>query len=181
MTSRMLQMTTTCRRFCRHTGAVAAVEFAMIVPVLLLIMLGVTELSNALTAKRKLLNAMQSTADLIGQTTDISDSDLTDIYTAAQLVMNPYDTSNMTIGIASVRFDNTTGDPSVDWSSSFNGGAVTNATTLAEGRGEEGASIVIVYGTYSYSPLSSIIIPVPITLTETSYVRPRKVSYIIKY
>lgn len=168
------------KEIARNDRGVAAVEFALVLPVLLLILMGVIELSNVMMVERKLLNAMQSTADLIGQETDITDSELTDIFFAAQLTMNPYDTSNLTIGVSSVRFDDTSGDPAVDWTSSLNAGSVTNATTLAQGRGEAGASIVIVSGTYNYTPLSSLIIPTNITLGEISYVRPRKVDYIIK-
>lgn len=175
-----LKFTTLIKRFKCHERGVAAVEFALVLPVLLLILMGVIELSNVMMVERKLLNAMQSAADLIGQDTDITDAELDDIFFAAQLTMNPYDTSNLTIGVASVRFDDTTGNPTLDWSEGWNGGSVTNPTTLAAGRGEAGASIVIVSGVYSYTPLSTLIITSTMSLGEISYVRPRKVDYIIK-
>ena len=169
------------RHLKHREDGVAAVEFALVLPVLLLILMGVIELSNVLMVERKLLNSMQSVADLIGQSTDVTDSDLDDIFIAGQLVMNPYSTSGLSIGVASVRFDDTTGNPTLDWSDGLNGGSVANALTLAVGRGEAGASIVIVSGSYTYTPLSSLIIPTTtMSLTETSYVRPRTVDYIIK-
>lgn len=164
----------------RDERGIAATEFALVLPFLLLILMGVIELSNVLTVERKLLNAMQSAADLIGQKTDITNSDLNEIFFAAQLTMNPFDTANMTIGVASVRFDDTTGVPTLSWTSGWNGGSVVNPTVLAAGRGEAGASIVIVSGAYSYTPLSSLILTSAFTLEEISYVRPRKVDYIIK-
>ena len=177
---RCLTIRTALKGLKCHDGGVAAVEFALVLPVLLLILMGVIELSNVMMVERKLLNSMQSVADLIGQKTDITTADLTDIYVAGQLTMNPYDTANLTIGVASVRFDDTSGDPTLDWSDGWNGGSVTNPTTLAVGRGEAGASIVIVSGVYTYTPLSSLIIPTTLSLGEISYVRPRKVDYIIK-
>lgn len=178
MLSKLTRLT---RRFHHRDDGIAAVEFALVLPVLLLVLMGVIELSNVMMAERKLLNAMQSTADLIGQKTDITHTDLNDIFYAARLTMNPLDTTALTIGVASVRFDDSTGDPTLDWSSSWNGGSVQNPTTLAVGRGEAGASIIIVSGAYSYSPLSKLIIPAnSMTLEEISYVRPRKVDYIIK-
>ncbi|HEY9079910.1 TadE/TadG family type IV pilus assembly protein [Magnetovibrio sp.] len=169
------------KRFVRHERAIAATEFALILPFLLLLLMGIIEFSNVMTVERKLLNSMQTAADLIGQYTDVSDADLTEIYTAARLTMSPYSTTPMTIGIASVRFDDTTGAPSLDWSSGWNGGAVVNPTTLAAGHGEAGASIIIVSGVYTYTPLISLVMPSNLTLEEISYMRPRKVQYVLKY
>jgi len=165
----------------RHDGGIAATEFAMILPFLLLILMGVIELSNAMTAKRKLLNAVQSASDLIGQNTDVTSTDLDSIYLAAALTMDPLDTSSLTIGVSSVRFDDTTGAPAEDWTDSYNGGTVYLPLDKATGRGEAGASIVIVTGTYTYQPLIKLIIPASFTLNEIAYVRPRKVSYIMKF
>lgn len=171
---------TAVKRFVRHDQGIAATEFALVVPFLLVLLLGIIEFSNAMTVERKLLNSMQTASDLIGQYTDITDADLTEIYTAARLTMSPYNTTPMTIGIASVRFDDTTGAPTLDWSSGWNGGSVVNPTTLATGHGEAGASIVIVSGVYTYTPFADLILPNTLTLEEVSYIRPRKVQYIIK-
>ncbi|PHS78372.1 MAG: hypothetical protein COB59_07340 [Rhodospirillaceae bacterium] len=160
---------------------VVAVEFALILPFLLLILMGVIELSHGLQAKRKLLNAVQTASDLISQQTDITSTDLDSIYLAAHLTMNPLNTTGMTIGVASVRFDDATGTPTLDWADSSNGGTVVDPLIKADGRGEAGASIVIVTGHYTYRPLVRLIVPVDFTMTETSYVRPRKVSYVLKY
>lgn len=171
----------TALRFADNERGIAATEFAMVLPFLLLLLLGIMEFSNVMSVERKLLNAMQSAADLIGQKTDVTDADLAEIYTAAQLTMSPYSTTPLTIGIASVRFDDTTGDPTLDWSDGWNGGSVVNPTTLATGHGEAGASIIIVSGVYTYTPLADLIIPNTLSLEEVSYMRPRKVDYILKY
>jgi len=167
--------------FTRNEHGVAATEFALVLPFLLLILMGVIEFSNVMTVERKLLNSMQTTADLIGQQTDVTDADLTNIFTAAKLTMSPFDTVPLTVGIASVVFDASTGAPSLDWSSGLNGGEVVNPTTLAVGHGEPGSSIIIVSGVYSYTPLIDLILPNALTLEEISYMRPRKVLSVLKY
>lgn len=177
MTFRILRKLT---NFRKRDDGVAAMEFALVLPVLLIILMGTIEFSNVLMVERKLLNAMQSVADLIGKETDVSDADLDEIFYAAQLVMYPYASSNMTIGVASVRYDDDTGTPTLDWSDSWNGGSVQNPTTLAAGRGSAGESIIIVSGSYAYTPLSTLVITSSFSLGETSYVRPRKVDYILK-
>jgi len=175
-----LTVRTALKAFTRHDRGIAATEFALVLPFLLLLLMGVIEFSNVMTVERKLLNAMQSAADLIGTKVDVTDADLTEIFTAAQLTMSPFSTTPMTIGIASVRFDDTTGAATLDWSSGWNGGSVVNPTTLAVGHGEAGASIIIVSGVYTYTPMIELIIPSAMSLEEVSYMRPRKVDYIIK-
>jgi len=167
--------------FSGNEHGVAATEFALVLPFLLLLLMGVIEFSNVMTVERKLLNSMQTTADLIGQQTDVTDADLTNIFTAAELTMSPFDTAPLTVGIASVVFDASTGAPSLGWSSGLNGGEVVNPTTLAVGHGEPGSSIIIVSGVYSYTPLIDLILPNALTLEEISYMRPRKVQSVLKY
>ena len=169
------------RRFTRNEQGIAATEFALVLPFLLMLLMGVIEFSNVMTVERKLLNSMQTTADLIGQQTDVTNSDLTNIFTAAKLTMSPFDTTPLTVGIASVLFDAGTGAPTLDWSSGLNGGSVVNPTVLADGHGEPGASIIIVSGVYTYTPLINLILPNALTLEEISYIRPRKVMSVMKY
>lgn len=169
------------RRFSRHDGGVVATEFALIVPFLLLVLLGVMELTNALMVQRKLLNATQTTADLIGQQTNVTSSDLSTIYLGAAFALSPYDTSKFSLGVASVRFDDTTGDPVLDWTDSYNGGSVFDPLGKATGRGKAGDSIIIVSGVYNYSPLVRLIIPVNLSLSEVTFMRPRTVSWVMKY
>lgn len=171
---------TALKRAFHHEGGIAAAEFALILPVLLLVLMGTIELTNALTAKRKLLNATQTAADLIGQETDVTSSDLSTIYLASRLTMSPLNAGTMSIGVASVRFDSTTGTPSLDWTDGYGGGEVVDPLLKADGRGEAGASIVILTTKYAYSPLITLIIPTSFFMSETTYVRPRTVSYIMK-
>lgn len=168
------------RAWARNERGIAATEFALILPFLLLILMGVIELTNAMLAERKLLNSVQSAVDLIGQRGSITTAELNEIFAAARLTVSPLDTAVFSLGVASVRYNDTTGDPVLDWTGSDNGGSVANPTVKAEGRGEAGASIVIVTGNYIYTPLIPLIIPVNIILTETSYMRPRIVDWIEK-
>lgn len=177
---RQKNLKTAIARAVRHDGGIAATEFALILPVLLLILMGTIELTNAMTAKRKLLNATQTAADLIGQETNITASDLSTIYLAARLTMSPLDTTGMTIGVTSVRFDDSTGDPYVDWTDSYGGGTVVDPLVKATGHGEAGSSIIILSATHIYSPLITLIIPNAFIMTEVTYVRPRTVSWVMK-
>ena len=169
------------KRFTRDTGGIAALEFAFMAPVLLLVLMGVIELTNALSAKRKLLASVQSTADLIGQQTNVTASDLDLYLLGGQLAFAPYDSGKLKLAVVSVRYDDISGDPYVDWTDSYNGGTVGDPLIKAQDHGDPGDSIIIVTGTYTYSPIASIVMAADVTMTEIAYVRPRTSSYVLLY
>ncbi|MCC7016550.1 MAG: pilus assembly protein, partial [Rhodospirillales bacterium] len=164
----------------RDTSGAVAVEFALILPVLITMIMGTIELTNFLTAQRKILAAAQTISDLISQETDVTSTDLDDLIAAGKMVLRPMNTSLLSVGVASVRFD-ASSTPSVDWTHSLSGGAVANATTLATPVAQANSSVIIVYASYSYTPITGSLILSSRTLSETSITRPRTVSYVSKY
>lgn len=109
------------KRFLGDKHGVAAVEFAMLVPFLLLLFIGVTEATIALNNNQKVSQVASSVADLVAQAETISNADVTDIMRAAREIMAPYDTTSLKVTIASVSF-NKQGKPLVDWSRDQNKG-----------------------------------------------------------
>ena len=70
----------------------AAVEFALIVPVMLLMLFGTYELTNAITAKRRVAIAVSTLADLTTNTTRdyVHEDTVADIMDATAAVLKPY-------------------------------------------------------------------------------------------
>ena len=169
------------KRFKRDARGIAAVEFAMMAPLLLLVLMGEIEMTNALSAKRKLMASVQSTADLIGQQTNVTAKDLDLYLLGGQLAFSPYDAGMLKLGVVSVRYDATTGVPYVDWADSYNGGMVMDPLIKAQGLGQPGESIIIVTGSYLYRPIASMVVPTDIPLSEIAYIRPRTASYVLLY
>lgn len=83
--------------FWRNRSGVAAVEFAIVLPSLLLLYVGTVEIGQGLTATRKLNNAAVVTADLMAQSESLSTDDMKDIFAAAKATLAPYDTSGLKI------------------------------------------------------------------------------------
>lgn len=166
------------RRLAANRAGVFAVEFALIAPIMIILLGGVMEVTNMLMAERRLVAATQTTADLITQETAVTSTDLSNIFRAARLVVEPFPDTNLTIGVASVRFDDIDGSPSVDWSGSFNAGVVVNPTILANGLGLAGESVVIVNATYSYQPVLAFFLSGAVGLQEQAFSRPRKVPFV---
>jgi Flp pilus assembly protein TadG len=169
------------RHFIKDTKGVAAVEFALTAPIMIVLLFGVSEMSDFVTAQRKVSAAAHTAADLISQETDLTSAELSELFQASRLVMDPLDDSYLTLAAASVRYDDSTGIPSEDWTGSYNGGAVSNSTTTATGLGAAGESVIIVYATYSYTPSFSLVLSGTYTLSETAITRPRYISYVGLY
>lgn len=78
-------------RYFRQQNGVAAVEFALILPVLTLLLFGAIELSNLLIADSKLRNVAASVSDLLTQKSNgiVSEADLNVANIAAAQIMTP--------------------------------------------------------------------------------------------
>src|SRR5207244_1629235 len=70
-------------RWRASTEGVAAVEFALIVPIMAIMFIGAVELSQAITVDRRVTQVASSTADLVARAeTQISQAEITDIMKA---------------------------------------------------------------------------------------------------
>lgn len=163
------------RRFGRDARGLAAVEFALIVPLMLTLYFGTLETSDALTASRRVTNVAQTAADLVAQVTTVSSSDLTDIFAASTAILTPFDTSAVKITISSVVADSSN-KTTVAWSSTYKGTARTtnSAVTLPTGLTTANTSVIMAEVTYTYTSPIATFITGPIVMTETAYLRPRR-------
>jgi hypothetical protein len=89
-------------RLRRDRRGVAAVEFAMILPILVFFFLGLTELQPAISIKRKLALVTRTLADLTTRSPDANMSgaemtkELKNIFGASSAIMRPYDNTGAT-------------------------------------------------------------------------------------
>jgi len=166
------------RQILRDERGAAAAEFAILLPIMLMLFIGVVEVTNVLRLDRKVVSAALTTADLVTQRRSISNADLDDILTAAELIVEPYSTSGLSVGIASVRFDPDTGAGSIDWTRNENGGSVSDAATIAASVARPGESAIVVRASYSYTPLFFDFVMSATTIEETAVLRPRRSTFV---
>jgi Flp pilus assembly protein TadG len=81
---------------------VAAVEFAMVLPVMVLMYLGMTELTFAVNTDRKITLLSRTLADLTGRATSVNASDMDTIFGAAVSVMAPHKGDNVKMVVSSI-------------------------------------------------------------------------------
>lgn len=106
--------------FMRSTSAAAAVEFAMILPVALLLYVGAAEVTDGVMASRRVTLVTKTLSDLVStqgtttQTTStptpgnaLSATTLSTLLTSASTLLAPYPTSPLTMTISAIDVTNT--------------------------------------------------------------------------
>src|SRR5215475_273772 len=94
-------------RMASDQSGVSAVEFAVLLPLMLTLYLGGVEISQAVGADRKVTLVARTTADLVAQVSSIKVSDMDNIMSAGQAVLVPYDSTKMTVKLTNVTIDST--------------------------------------------------------------------------
>src|ERR1700712_507745 len=69
---------------------IAATEFAVIVPIMLVMFFGVVEFSSGVAVDRKVTLVARTLSDLTSQSTTVADTDMTNFFTASTAIMTPY-------------------------------------------------------------------------------------------
>jgi Flp pilus assembly protein TadG len=176
-----------------NRGGTAAIEFALIVPALLTLVMGCYEASSLILADLKLEAAAETAADLVAQTrvsTVLQSSDFTNITNATTHVMTPLPTGGNQLKIAYASITYSTGSPVIDWHVEVNGATAINAGSLpnsasAANLGNEAAgstdSVIVAKLTYAYTSPISYVLNSSYTLSEAALNRPRYMSCVPTY
>lgn len=185
-------MTLSCRRFPAAISGVAAVEFAIISPVLLLLMLACFDAGNAIAIYMKTRSAVFTLATITNQYTTgnngIQSADMTAITGSTQQVFAPYSNSPAVVTISQIEAT-TSKKTKVSWSYSLNGTAYTPGskwTTLPSQFTSTNACnsypcyFIYAQVSYNFTPMFGSFITGPLTLSDSLYVTPRS-SACIQY
>ena len=154
-------------------SGLSAIEFALILPFMVTLYLGGTELSHMMTVDRKVTSAASAVGDLVAQTAVVNRSEMDNIYDAAGTILNPYDPSALTMVVSSVEVTNR-GDK-VLWSDALHTAPRARNSTVAlpEGVRIEGTTLILAEVEYTYTPTLGSSLTEPLLLRDTFYMRPR--------
>lgn len=94
---------------------VGAVEFALIVPFLLILYVGALEVSVAMSVDKKVAKATAIATDIITQSTTTDRARLTEMLGVARSVIAPFNADALNMQIVGIKVD-AAGDPTVAWS-----------------------------------------------------------------
>ncbi len=162
-------------RFAAAESGVAAIEMAFIFPVMLLLYFGLVDVTNLLSANRRVTLAASTVGDLVTQSAEtIKKADLTGIYKAVAPVMDPFPSKDVKIQVFGYK---KSGSSAVlSWSSSQNGscGSAPSITGLANLMAD-GNDLVISRVCVEYPPITGKVIgSAPVKLQDEVVLRPRQ-------
>ena len=162
----------------RDRHGVSAVEFALLLPVLILIYVGIVESGNAITIYRRTSAVASTAADLTAQVKSVSTADLQDIVAASTSILAPHSTTPLKIVLSSVVADqNNNGKVAWSYASKGSPRATGSAYAVPAGLTEANSSVIVAEITYAFTPLlnlSSVFSPGSFDMKRTFYARPRR-------
>ncbi|MBI4921178.1 MAG: pilus assembly protein [Devosia nanyangense] len=173
----------TIRRFRSEERAVAAVEFALIVPFLMTLYFGSMEASALFTADRRVNTISATMGDLVSQWDDddgaIPAATMTDYFAASQSLIFPMSTTGLKQVITCVQV-NADGTTKVIWSRGFGGGVArtVNATyplaaTTMMNQVARGGYLIASEVYYPYLPLLAQVFTSSVNLYHENLYLPR--------
>jgi Flp pilus assembly protein TadG len=163
-------------RFWHGEHGLAAVEFALLSVALIPLFFGGIELGSALIAARKAQSVASSVADLVAQGKTINDNEIDDIFKAANVLMSPYDPTQITIVVSSIYYDPASQTTKVRWSKALHATELTPNTTVALPTGiltSNTTSVIMSTTTYLYKTTFGQFLTQGVTMRDTFYSRPR--------
>jgi Flp pilus assembly protein TadG len=162
------------RRFRSDRGGVAAVEFSLILPVMLAIYLGGVEVGDGYAIDTRVTLVARSVTDLATQYVTIDNQDMSNILGASTSIVAPYAAANITVTLSEVTTDNS-GKGTVTWSDSLNGTARAVGSKITLPASLQTPNISLIFGevSYAYTPALGYVITGTITLSDSFYMMPR--------
>jgi Flp pilus assembly protein TadG len=161
-------------RFAQDRRGVSAVEFAMLLPLMVTMYLGAVEITQGVAIDRKVTLTTRTVADLASQVSTISNTDMTNILNASSSVIAPYDASKLKVTISEIDID-ASGNAKIAWSDTLNGTARAAGSTVTVPTAINIASTSLIWSevSYSYKPTIGYVVTGTLQLSDQIYMRPR--------
>jgi Flp pilus assembly protein TadG len=190
----MQKMLLRLRGLLDDRSGLAAIEFAFIFPMMVVMYFGVVELSSAISVDRKATQVARTLSDLTSQMASVADADITSFGEAAKAIMTPYSPTPLISSVTEVYVDKTSGVARVQWSKGLtisSTGVVTIAATAPHNPGDivvlppglvvaKGTFVIWSEVSYRYVPtVGYVLAPTGIPFSDTAYTRPRQVLCVL--
>jgi Flp pilus assembly protein TadG len=171
-----------CGRFAKSTRGVAAVEFAMVLPVLSVLFLASFDGGQAIAVYMKVRAASYALAAIANQYAVINDAAMSGIFTATADVLAPFPTTPLALTVSGITIG-ATGNATVTWSSTQGGTAraVSSPITVPTKLDIPNTFLVFSEVSYKYTPMFGYFNnSTAISLSDNLYVAPRSTSSVTR-
>lgn len=173
----MMDMWARLRRSARDMfgdiRGLAATEFALVVPVMLLLFFGTDEFASGIAVNRKVTLVARTLSDLTSQNITVTTTQLNNIFNASTGIMTPYPSTPVNARIVELYVDANLVVHQI-WSTTSGTtpptGTVTVPTALKI------ASTYLIYSevSYAFAPTIGYVLKNSITLSDFTFTRPRQ-------
>lgn len=169
------------RRFVRDRDGVSAVEFAIVLPFMVTLYIGSTELGNGLAIQFKSTLAARTVADLASQYISIDNATMSNILGAASTVLTPYSSASVVVTVSEVT-TNASGQGTITWSDSLNGTAHTVGQSVTLPAAMQTPNMTLIWGevSYPYTPQMGYVITGTINIYQSIFFYPRLSSTVAR-
>ncbi|MCB1532948.1 MAG: pilus assembly protein [Alphaproteobacteria bacterium] len=162
------------RSWIECEDGMAAVESALVFPVLLTLLAGTFDMGRGILSNQKAIRASQVTADLVTRARAVTMADIDEAVEAGEQALKPFPTDSFGVEIISIRFDHDA-NPEIVWSElrgdiSPDTEVLTKVASLAAP--DEG--VVVVNVEYDFQPVFAGFVVNEISMRETAFARGRK-------
>lgn len=176
----------------RDRRGMAATEFAVIVPIMLVMFFGTVEFSSGVAVDRKVTLMARTLSDLTSRSISVGDSDMTNFFTASIAILQPYSATPTKATLSEIYVDSNN-IAKIKWSKAATIASGATQATLATSSHNAGDIVTVppallVKQTYLiFSEVSYLYTPTVgyvmgkagVTLSDVSYTRPRQVVCVI--
>jgi Flp pilus assembly protein TadG len=166
------------RRFATARDGLAAIEFALLLPLMMVLYFGALETTELVSAYRRTENVSASMADIVARSSGMDSAQLADLQYAINQLIYPSDPSIVAVRVSSISIPKAT-TTKLEWSKCFN--MAGNACSAA---GPSVPTSLMVVGTslirsevsMSYVPPTNVFFHKTFALSRVEYRRPRRVD-----
>ncbi len=168
-------------RFPLHERGMAAVEFSLILPIMVLLWIGGVEVTQGLSVDRRLNNLCSSIGDLVSRTKTITKAQIDQIFDIAPGAIYPYSATSLQMRVTAVKIDGSQ-NATVTWSRSEGGTAYSKTQNLnavvPETLRVANSQIIMSEVNYTYTPAVGYVITGSVGMSDRLYFVPRLVNSI---
>jgi Flp pilus assembly protein TadG len=192
MVSPMHKIALRARALLNDCRGVVAVEFAVIVPVMLVMYFGMEEFASALAVNRKVTLVARTLSDLTSQSPSVQDTDLANFGQTAKAILTPYDPSILKASITEIYIDPATHVARVQWSRALTIDRSGNVTVAPPSPAKpsvvpvpddlkiDGTYLIWSEVSYNYKPtIGYVMAKGGVPLSDFTYTRPRQTACVI--
>src|SRR5437868_6166430 len=162
-------------KFITDQNGMSAVEFALLLPFMVLLYLGGVEVAQGVSINRMIALTSSTVTNLVAQYTTISASqDMPDILNASAQIMTPYSGGNTSVVVSAVSID-AGGIATVLWSQALHTKARTvgSLVTVPAGLNTPNSMVILGEASYAYTPTIDFLNLGMMTISSSIFMLPR--------